>query len=104
MLDIQKDLGGVCSRLSVPDPLDFPKTIIFVQTKVIAFSLLKAATLSVPSRVDMYHASNTERTKAQVRRDFSGQTQLRCLVSTIAFGMVRESVHVHSLPPLIVAT
>ena len=77
--------------LSVPDSLDFPKTIIFVQTKAIAckiFSLLKAATLSVPSRVDMYHASNTESTKAQVRRDFSGQTQLRCLVSTIAFGMV----------------
>ena len=105
LLDIQKDLGGVCSRLSVPDPLDFPKTIIFVQTKAIAckiFSLLKAATLSVPSRVDMYHASNTESTKAQVRRNFSGHTQLRCLVSTIAFGMVRESIH--SLPPLIVAT
>ena len=38
----------------------------------------------------MYHALNTEGTKVQVHRDFSGQTQLRCLVSTIAFGMVRE--------------
>ena len=81
------------SQLSVSDPLDFPKTIIFVQTKTIAckvFSLLKAASVSVPDRVDMYHASNTEGTKVQVHRDFSGQTQLRCLVSTIAFGMVRE--------------
>lgn len=93
LFGIQKDLGGICSQLSVSDPLDFPKTIIFVQTKTIAckvFSLLKAASVSVPDRVDMYHASNTEGTKVQVHRDFSGQTQLRCLVSTIAFGMVRE--------------
>ena len=67
---------------------------MFVQMKAIAckiFSLLKAATLSIPSQVDMYHVSNTESTIAQVCHDFSGQTQLRCLVTTIAFGMVRES-------------
>ena len=57
--------------------------------------------MSVPSRVDMYHASNTESTKAQVQHDFSGQSQLRCLVSTIAIGMVRESIH--SLIALIAA-
>ena len=55
--------------------------------------------MSVPNRVDMYHASNTEGTKAQIRNDFSGQTQLRCLVSTIAFGMVSENKSPFSTHP-----
>ena len=38
----------------------------------------------------MYHASLTEGTKTEVRRLFSGQSSLKCLVSTVAFGMVSE--------------
>lgn len=38
----------------------------------------------------MYHASLIENTKAQIQSAFSGQSSLKCLVSTIAFGMVSE--------------
>ena len=100
LFGIQKDLGGICSQLSVSDPLDFLKTIIFVQTKTIAckvFSLLKAASVSVPDRVDMYHASNTEGTKVQVHRDFSGQTQLRCRVDNSVWNGKRSCTFSGSL-------
>ena len=68
----------------MPDPRDVPKTIIFVQTKNVAckiFAVLKAACIRFPDRVGMYHASNSENTKRQIRRDFMGQTDLKCLVS-----------------------
>ena len=35
-------------------------------------------------------ASLTEENKKEVRRLFSGQSSLKCLVSTVAFGMVSE--------------
>ena len=44
--------------------------------------------MSHPERVDMYHASLTESNKGDVRRLFSGESSLRYLVATIAFGMV----------------
>ena len=38
--------------------------------------------------VNMYHASLTSDTKGKLYSDFKGQTQLCCLVATVAFGMV----------------
>ena len=38
--------------------------------------------------IGMYHASLTSETKQQLCLEFEGQTNLRCLVATIAFGMV----------------
>ena len=44
------------------------------------------------SYVSMFHASLTEETKRAVYDDFtSHSSQLRCLVGTIAFGMVSKS-------------
>ena len=88
---IQKDLDCIASKLSANDVNTIPKTIIFVQTKTIAcrvYSFLKSASVSHPERVDMYHASLTESNKGDVRRLFSGESSLRYLVATIAFGMV----------------
>lgn len=36
----------------------------------------------------MYHASMTQATKASVQADFSGNSSLRVLVATVAYGMV----------------
>ena len=54
---------------------------------LVKYFFLKSAVASHPVRVDMYHASLTEETKMEVRGLFSGQSVLKCLVSTVAFGM-----------------
>ena len=68
-----------------------PKTIVFVQSKNAAckiFSFLKLSAFR-SAYVGMYHASLTEFTKSHLRHEFRQQGPLRCLVSTVAFGMVR---------------
>ena len=76
-------------KSSTPDGM--PKTIIFTQTKDMAcklvYMLQRAATKT--SYVDVYHASLTQRTKCAIQDAFSSaRSGLRCLVATIAFGMV----------------
>lgn len=36
----------------------------------------------------LYHASTTRETKSHYQRGFSGASSIRCLVATVAFGMV----------------
>ena len=67
------------------------KTLIFSQTKddvYKVFSFLRASSLH-KCTVSMYHASQSEETKAFIQSTFqSSMTELRCLSATIAFGMV----------------
>ena len=91
MIIVQKDLNGICVKLAAQDPEDIPKCLLFAQTKNIAckiFSFLRRFSLD-RRYVSMYHASLTQRTKEFLRSEFSSsRSHLRCLVSTIAFGMV----------------
>lgn len=71
-------------------PADIPKTIIFAPTKT---SVCKIYSMLAKHSVDnkyirMFHASLTPSTKAVCVVDFKSG-RIRCLVSTIAFGMVR---------------
>lgn len=81
--------------LQCASPNDIPKTLIFVRTKNNAckvYGVLNTAACH-SSYVGMYHASLTNQTKEKVRTDFQGDTKLRCLVATVAFGMV-SSMHI----------
>ena len=68
-----------------------PKTIIYTLTKNSACKVYEMLRKSVHNShcVSMYHASLTPATKAHVHSEFQKGT-LRCLVSTVAFGMVRS--------------
>ena len=89
---MQHDLAGLAECLSAQnDPRDMPKTIIFFGSKeqtVQAYLFLKN-TAFFPHYAGAYHASLTENTKQYVLQQFmSSTTEMRCLCSTIAFGMV----------------
>ena len=79
------------SSLASVDPSWIPKTIIFTQTKNMAcrvYDVLKKSAFK-SHYVSMYHASLIQRTKSFVQRQFgTDESCLRCLVATIAFGMV----------------
>ena len=84
------DLAGLSVMLQSPSPSSIPKTLVFVRTKNDAckvYGMLNTAAYS-DSYVGMYHASLTNQTKEKVRADFQGATKLRCLVATVAFGML----------------
>ena len=68
-----------------------PKTIVFIQTKNTVCKIYSFLILSAfkSAYVGLYHASLTEYTKSHLRQEFHRQVSLRCLVSTVAFGMVR---------------
>lgn len=87
---MQKDLGGLASCLSNSRfPGDIPKTIVFASTKhtVCRIYAMLSEHASKKKFVGMFHASMAASTKAVCVTEFkSGRT--RCLVSTIAFGMV----------------
>lgn len=76
---------------SCSSPEDFPKTLVFCKTKrqcVKIFSLFAQASKH-KSLVSMYHATLSEETKTFLYCQFTAtQSDLRCLVCTIAFGMV----------------
>lgn len=44
------------------------------------------------SFVGAYHASLTQQTKSHVQQQFQGSSNMRCVVATIAFGMVHYNV------------
>ena len=76
--------------LQSASPSSIPKTLVFVRTKNDAckvYGILNKAACS-DGYVGMYHASLTNETKENIRADFQGITKLRCLVATVAFGMV----------------
>ena len=89
-LYLQKDLGGLTSILSsAKHQDDVPKTLIFAGTKnkvCQVYSMLSKHAVN-SKHVRMFHASMTPSTKKSCVIEFkSGVT--RCMVSTIAFGMV----------------
>ena len=71
--------------------LQFPKTVILCQRKEAVSNIYKhlKKVAQVPHMVTMFHASLREETKKAVYTEFSSTTTtLRCLVATIAFGLV----------------
>lgn len=67
-----------------------PKILIYTLTKNSACKVYEMLSKSVHSTqcVTMYHASLTPATKRHIHSEFQKDGALRCLVSTIAFGMV----------------
>ena len=67
---------------------------MFTQTKNIAYKVYGYLIQAAKDRqyVSMYHASLTEHTKNYLQSAFKGDNKLRCLVATIAFGMVRSFI------------
>lgn len=71
--------------------MDIPKTIVYVQTKDMVWKVYHFLQQAALKRcyVGMYHANLTSHTKSVVHQDFRGpSSSLRCLVATVAFGMV----------------
>ena len=78
-------------------PDDFPKTLVFCKTKsqCVKIYTMFMAVSSHKGLVSMYHATLSDETKAFLYRQFTARmSDLRCLVCTIAFGMVSKGVHV----------
>lgn len=87
---MQKDLSGLVSCLSSSrSPGDIPKTVVFAPTKntVCRVYRMLSEHASKKKFVGMFHASMAASTKALCVTDFKSGI-IRCLVSTIAFGMV----------------
>ena len=85
-------VGTLAHILSTTEsPSTVPKTIVFSQTKddvYTVFRFLHGASTH-KSSVTMYHASQSQETKAFNQSNFrSSLTELRCISATIAFGMV----------------
>ena len=93
---MQKDLSGLASCLSSSrSPVDVPKTIVFASTKNSVCRVYRMLSGHASKKlVGMFHASMAASTKAVCVSGFrSGRT--RCLVSTIAFGMVCYTKCIH---------
>ena len=77
--------------LKITSPASVPKTLVFTQTKDQAwkiFHMLQGASTK-KEYVGMYHASISQNTKTALQHLFkSDDSTLRCLVATVAFGMV----------------
>ena len=97
-------MAGLMAVLSSPTPLQIPKTVVFCQTKDKAsrmHELLRSCAYQ-KSVVSMYHASLTQQTKSFIQQTFlSINSQLRCLVATVAFGMVSFTTKSHSTVELL---
>ena len=69
--------------------------IVYVHTKDVAWKVyhfLQGAS-ATQCYVGMYHASLTQHTKSSIYCEFRSTTSsLRCLVATVAFGMVRYTL------------
>ena len=89
-----REISLVLAKMkSCCNPLSFPKTIIFCRQKRTVCDVYDHITRSLKckSLVTVYHASLSAETKEHVYHSFCGErSQLRCLVSTVAFGMVRR--------------
>ena len=72
---------------------------MYVPTKNTAckvYHFLRAASTNKQS-VGMYHADLTQATKSSVYEEFTQSSVVRCLVATIAFGLVCGNDCVHEL-------
>ena len=72
-----------------------PKTLIFTLTKESAWKVFHVLQRAAVKNyyVGMYHADQTQQTKLFIQQTFSSpHSNTRCLVATIAFGMVCNSV------------
>ena len=76
------------TELQAKESASIPKSIVFVQTKNVAYKVFASLRNSANDReyISMYHASLTQHTKEYIRTGRS--SKLRCLVATVAFGMV----------------
>ena len=77
--------------LKTPIAALIPKMVVYVQTKDMAWKVYSHLLSESVARgvIDVYHASLTRETRSRVARDFmSTSSSLKCLVSTVAFGMV----------------
>lgn len=84
-------MDGLVQALKSPLPDSVPKTLVFTQTKDIAWKVFHMLHLAAVNKryVGMYHASQAQRTKLSIQQAFSSvSSDLRCLMATIAFGMV----------------
>ena len=92
LLYLQSDLDGIASLLKgAKEPIDVPKMIIFCQSKEAAVKIYRFLSGSAYHKesVSMFHASLTQNTKRVIQERFQSSTcTLRCLVATVAFGMV----------------
>ena len=83
----QRDLHGISSMLKSPNTFIIPKMLIYVQTKDMAWKVY--IHLQRQCVTGIYHANITQTTKAAVYREFrSSGSPLKCLIATVAFGMV----------------
>ena len=77
-------LKSVCSA-------QIPKSIVYAQTKNSACKIYRLLSSFAHSRknVGLYHADISKSNKALTHHEFSrGGSELKCLVSTVAFGLV----------------
>lgn len=85
--------------LTAKDASDIPKMLIFTQTKDMTCKVYSFLMNSVSKKhwIGMYHASLTQVTKSFIQRQFQNdESELRCSVATIAFGMVCSTcMHVY---------
>ena len=84
-------MGGIGVDLKMcSNPQNFPKTLIFCKTKSQCVRVFNVITKICGSRrmISMYHASLSEETKQSLRVQITNILDMRCLVCTIAFGMV----------------
>ena len=90
VLLVQADLAGIAHWLKTFPSKSVPKTLVFVQTINTGCKLYSWLSQCASSRglVGFYHASLTQATKAHFHDMFKKQSDLRCLVATVAFGMV----------------
>ena len=88
----QRDLSTLGQLLKQSlNHCSIPKTLIFCRWKETAANIYCFLSYSAACRehVSMYHASLTEHSKREIYIHFSSRfSRLRCLVATIAFGMV----------------
>ena len=90
------DLTGIAHWLETLPPLSISKTIIFcadqnIACKLYGWLLQNTAMKGVGS---MYQANLTGTTKREIQCMFQKASNLRCLVATVAFGMVLKTFHV----------
>ena len=72
-------------------PENFPKTLVFCKMKMqcVKIYMMFRKMASHEGLISMYHATLSEETKSFLHHHFiDRQSDLRCLVCTIAFGMV----------------
>ena len=85
-------MTGIISCLKgAKESKDIPKTLVFCRTKEAAVNMYRLLLQSSSRRdyVSMFHASLTKATKQAIQHNFQSPTSaLRCLVATVAFGMV----------------